>query len=300
MIRRVRVQNYRSLRSITVGLEPLTVLVGANASGKSNFFSAMQARCHGQMDAWGRAPRTPIGVVVEGDFGKSGWGAVDGPANLQSHYPTVQLLQLELGNLRSQVQVAELRRLDTVGDGLANLFQTLTRKERDQIARQYCALVPMFSDVDARPLSAGSHRVVFQDRWRNDIWYEPDQVSDGSILLLAYLLLPHQSPPPDLIAIEEPERGLHPYLMNELVKALRDLANGKFGKPVQVVLATHSAQLLDCVEAKEVRFFSRSKETGETRVEAAPIDSPDWRKIFTEYNDSLGGIWLSGGLGGVP
>ena len=64
--------------------------------------------------------------------------------------------------------------------------------------------------------------------------------------------------------------------------------------------AAREAQLLDAVEPKEVRFFSRTKDTGETKVEAAPIDSPDWKKIFTEYNDSLGGVWLAGGLGGVP
>ena len=89
--------------------------------------------------------------------------------------------------------------------------------------------------------------------------------------------------------------------MSELVQALRKLATGQLGpKPVQVLLATHSAELLEFVEPTEVRFFRRSKDTGETIVEHAPVDDPSWLTTLREYDDSLGDVWLSGGLGGVP
>lgn len=69
---------------------------------------------------------------------------------------------------------------------------------------------------------------------------------------------------------------------------------------MQVVLATHSAELLDYVEPHEVRFLTRDEADGSTRVEAVNLDSPDWRATFEEYKRSLGSAWLSGGLGGVP
>jgi DNA repair exonuclease SbcCD ATPase subunit len=40
-ITRVRLENYKSIRSCDVRLEPLTVLVGKNGSGKSNFLDAL-------------------------------------------------------------------------------------------------------------------------------------------------------------------------------------------------------------------------------------------------------------------
>ncbi len=40
MIRRLRIQGYKSLRSVEVPLEPLTVLIGLNAAGKSDFLDA--------------------------------------------------------------------------------------------------------------------------------------------------------------------------------------------------------------------------------------------------------------------
>ena len=42
MIKRVRIKNYRSLGDVDVELGPLTVLVGPNASGKSNFVDALK------------------------------------------------------------------------------------------------------------------------------------------------------------------------------------------------------------------------------------------------------------------
>ena len=41
MIRRVKVQGYKSLKDIEVELRPLTVIFGPNAAGKSNLFDAL-------------------------------------------------------------------------------------------------------------------------------------------------------------------------------------------------------------------------------------------------------------------
>lgn len=42
MLRRIKIQGYKSLVDLELNLEPLTVLVGPNASGKSNFLDALQ------------------------------------------------------------------------------------------------------------------------------------------------------------------------------------------------------------------------------------------------------------------
>ena len=40
-LRRVRIRNYKSIAFCDVTLEPLTILVGRNATGKSNFLDAL-------------------------------------------------------------------------------------------------------------------------------------------------------------------------------------------------------------------------------------------------------------------
>jgi len=41
MIRKIAIENFMSLRNIEIALEPLTVFVGTNASGKSAVFKAL-------------------------------------------------------------------------------------------------------------------------------------------------------------------------------------------------------------------------------------------------------------------
>jgi len=70
-----------------------------------------------------------------------------------------------------------------------------------------------------------------------------DNASDGTLRLLAYYTLLNQSELPPLIAIEEPERNLHPAALAEVANLLEELA-----MRTQVIVTTHSAQFLDAFE----------------------------------------------------
>jgi predicted ATPase len=177
----------------------------------------------------------------------------------------------------------------------------MTRQRQAAVAKELCRLVPMFSDVDLEPIADGQHRLRFQDRWNSELWFAPAQVSDGTMLVLAFIVLQYQKPPADILTIEEPERALHPYLLEELIQLLRKMTTGEISKkPVQVVLATHSAELLEYVHPEEVRFLTRSPEDGSVQVSEAPTNSTNWQQVYKEYRESLGSIWLSGSMGGVP
>jgi Predicted ATPases len=41
MIRRIRIDGYKSLRGVELALRPLTLIIGPNAGGKSNLFDAL-------------------------------------------------------------------------------------------------------------------------------------------------------------------------------------------------------------------------------------------------------------------
>lgn len=42
MIKSIHIQNFKSLRDVTVNLGPLTVLIGRSGTGKSNFVQAIR------------------------------------------------------------------------------------------------------------------------------------------------------------------------------------------------------------------------------------------------------------------
>ncbi len=212
-----------------------------------------------------------------------------------------QILHLEPGKLREPNQVRRADSLDRDGGNLANVFASLTRKQQASLSKALCELVPTFADVDIQPTATpGMHSLRFQDRWSAETWYSPAEVSDGTMLLTAFLTLQFQAQPVDVLAIEDPEHALHPYLLGQLVSVLRRLANGDLGeRPIQVILSTHSADLLEHLSPEEVRFVSRRPDTGEVVVRAIDASAPHWESAFDEYKRSLGDAWLSGGLGGV-
>jgi predicted ATPase len=294
MIRTAHIRLFRCLREIRLELSPLTILMGPNASGKSSILRALDpSKSLAIGDYWRH--QTSLEVSFEFTFehgapaylAKKDLRVLRDPGRPWRDY-SYQLLQLEVPAMRLPNIVQPERRLQHDGANLTNVVASLKRRQQLALAEQLCELVPVYDDVDVRPYETkrGQQRLLFQDRWAEDLWYTADDVSDGTMRLLAYLLVQHQGERPDLLAIEEPERGLHPYLLDSLLRVLRALSQGADGRPpIQVVMATHSPVLLDLARPDEVRFVTRSPRDGSAHVERP--DSADWERTFHRYREVL-------------
>ena len=71
--------------------------------------------------------------------------------------------------------------------------------------------------------------------------------SDGILRLIAYYTLLNEPELPPLIAIEEPERNLHPGALKDIAYVLEQIA-----KYSQVIITTHSSQLLGAFDAESL------------------------------------------------
>lgn len=95
-------------------------------------------------------------------------------------------------------------------------------------------------------------------------------MSDGTLRIMAYYVLLHQDNLPTLIGIEEPERNLHPGLLKEVAFVVKRLS-----QKTQVIITTHSSQLLDCFNLDEINsdvsvlLLSKIDEIG---TQAFPVD----------------------------
>ncbi len=95
-------------------------------------------------------------------------------------------------------------------------------------------------------------------------------MSDGTLRIMAYYVLLHQDQLPTLIGIEEPERNLHPGLLKEVASVVKRLS-----QKTQVIITTHSSQLLDCFNLDEINsdvsvlLLSKIDDVG---TQAFPVD----------------------------
>ncbi|MBI3606996.1 MAG: AAA family ATPase [Nitrospirae bacterium] len=115
-------------------------------------------------------------------------------------------------------------------------------------------------------------------------------LSDGTLRFLCLVTILLSPDPPPLICIDEPELGLHPSLLHLIADLLKNAA-----VRTQLVVATHSPQLVSCIDAKQVAVVE-SEQVATTIKRLA--DRPELEKWLKDF--SLGELWTMGELGGRP
>ncbi|MCW3054318.1 MAG: ATPase, partial [Chthonomonadales bacterium] len=93
-----------------------------------------------------------------------------------------------------------------------------------------------------------------------------------------------------LVAIEEPENGLHPHLSEHIVQILRNASEER-----QLLITTHNPEFLNCAEPEEVVLCDKTNGLTYMRKASDVAEIQAFRKHF-----SLGELWVQGTLGGTP
>lgn len=198
---------------------------------------------------------------------------------------------LSIDDARGQPEAGPQAKLSRTGDNLANVIQYLKEQHPDRLDRILDVLrrrVPRLESVLAEPMPDGRLLLQIKDA----PFDEPvlsRYASDGTLKMLAYLVLLHDPAPPQFIGIEEPENFLHPRLLPELSEECRAAS-----EHTQVFLTTHSPFLINSMRPKEVRVLYRD-ERGYTQV----VRVADIRGVseFVRAGASLGNLWLEGQFG---
>lgn len=115
------------------------------------------------------------------------------------------------------------------------------------------------------------------------------QCSDGLVLVLAFLAVLHLPEPPRVLLIEEPENGIHPARLKEIIRILKQLVSEQ--SHTQVLMTTHSPYVLHEFTPEEVTVCVREK-NGEVKTRRLSES-----KAVQEQMDffSLGEIWTMEG-----
>ncbi len=112
------------------------------------------------------------------------------------------------------------------------------------------------------------------------------QAAEGMLYILAYLALMHLAEPPRVLLIEEPENGIHPNRVRDIVRILRELVQRH--PATQIVMTSHSPYLVDAFQPEEVTWCHRDSSTNDVRMDR--LDTlPNVEQSLSVF--SLGEIW---------
>lgn len=198
---------------------------------------------------------------------------------------------LSAEHTRIQPEAGPAQRLSRTGDNLPNVIQYLSEEHPELLERLFETLrrrIPRLERVQADVMQDG--RLLLQIK---DAPFSAPILarfaSDGTLKMLAYLVLLYDPSPPPFIGIEEPENFLHPRLLYELAEECR-----RATERTQVLATTHSPFFIDALRPEEVRVLWRD-EAGHTQSKRA-ADIPGITE-FMEEGALLGDLWMEGMFG---
>lgn len=207
---------------------------------------------------------------------------------------------------------AEFRfRLGVDGFGLAKMLDDIVSDDPGRflsLMKQFCDFFPSYKGLRLKtenglrssiPLDDSGLRKFDGEGIGKAIYFETSEghelpasaVSDGCMLFLAILALVHSPMPPKLLLLDEPENGIYPKRLRQLIQVLRawqeELPSDK--RP-QIIMVTHSPYLLTSFEPHEVTYMGRDSHQ---KVFARSFAEMHDIKDFLSDDISLGEIWFN-------
>jgi len=178
------------------------------------------------------------------------------------------------------------------GENLCSVIHSLYEENRDFHDEINSGIKAAFPDFEKLSFvsAGGDGRIQLSIWWKSlDKPQSAANLSDGTLRFLYLLTILADPEPPSLIAIDEPEAGLHPRMLPIIAEYALEAS-----RRTQVVLATHSPEMLSAFGKRqtEVTVTVAEWEEGQTKLKTLEGDKLDyWLKEYT-----LGELFRSGEL----
>jgi predicted ATPase len=322
VIASVAFRNFKALRSTSLALTPFNLVIGPNGSGKTSLIEALiRLRTlsrlplqSGKEERMADAPEIEFRFTPPHDAISVRLGCVsdlvcDVLEVRPPGAPGWPALQAEVGRIRRfafnhEALGANSPRKDGAdlkadGANLAAVLALLREEAPEAFAALTTELLRILPEFRALELTARpDERVEFGLQLVEDGVVPAAELSQG---VLGVLVLAFDPTPPSVVCIEEPDRGIHPRLLREIRDLLYRLSYpesaGQTRPAVQVVATSHSPYFIDLFREHPDEVVVSQKHGRAARFERLS-DRPDLPELLRE--GSLGEMWFSGILGGVP
>lgn len=319
MLEHVHIQNYRSFVDASAKLSPFTLVIGANASGKTNFLRLFRDLNRGQSHGYSlddgshpddgmrlmphfTSPRTNTRILLkfENDVDR-----VCTEKTISTPLPwrtgSVEIFSLDPNIVAQPEHLIPNPFVEGNGAGTARVFDTLKSGDREDLAIKIEAVmkrfIPEIAKVSTTLIATGVRAIQIRETSFKDA--TPGRfLSAGTRILLALVTIVHQPSPPPVVLIDDIDHGLHPRLLGKLLEFLQDVTR-ELG--IQVIATTHNTNLVDHFLDNPEAVLLVEKENGASTI--TPLSE---RLAAIDYDKAdapdmpLGDLWFGGFVGGVP
>lgn len=202
-----------------------------------------------------------------------------------------RLLQLEPTALRKPDDFASDSEMSATGEHLPNTLERLGKTA--SVANQLAELIPGVVSVDVDSDDVRQQRTV-QVTMNGGQRYSASSLSDGTLRFLALSVLASDAQATGLICMEEPENGIHPLKIPDMLKLVRSLSDAEYvmadwddsSAIRQVIINTHSPLVVAELADDELLMAETLRQRGATFIHFKPL-TRTWRKVGEAPADSI-------------
>jgi energy-coupling factor transporter ATP-binding protein EcfA2 len=321
MLTRAKIERFKCLHDVSVELGPFNVLIGPNDSGKSSFLQALgelrrwlvggprrfnqTRKAKPSIREWSESSEIWFGMGenrLELRVAAEVWGE---PTHVNSE--RVAGLAAEGFTRISEPLIlvpTEIAGPAARGTGALNdVIATRGRGAAAHLARVALGDRKHYDAIQQglRDITKGRVReaIVGEDtgngyplsfRLYDDTVIPAADLSQGLLVFFAFLCIVHRDDAPAVLLVEEPENGVHPLRLHEIVHLLRTLTE----RGIQIIMTTHSPDLLNACKPEEVLVFRRPNPDSGTEIRRLPADFER-----RSMHSTMGEIWASSGEEGL-
>jgi predicted ATPase len=199
-----------------------------------------------------------------------------------------------LSRIRQHGNIHDNRYLrDDAGNLAAYLYMLQQTQERyyKRIVATIQQIAPFFRDFALVPSRLNQKQIALEWKERSsDMIFGAHQLSDGTLRMMALVTLLLQPEIPELIIIDEPELGLHPYAISVLASLLRSISSQR-----QIIISTQSVTLIDHFDIDNLIVADRKDDQSVFRR----LKEEEFKTWLDDYY-TLGQLWEKNVLGGRP
>lgn len=193
---------------------------------------------------------------------------------------------------RTSVQVNTELKEDA--ENLANVLHTLSQNQRGKykrISERYVSIMEGVTDV-LTPISSSSSRPVTDiEVVEEDVSYTLEEISSGSMEILALLTkLILSEDNTSLLVIEEPEIHLHPEAEREVFELMQEVSN----QAPQILIATHSDVFVNASEANQIIKVVRDLSTECKKIDQVDRELEDLGYSKSDFLQSNAVVFVEG------
>ena len=324
VIAAVSFRNFKVLRDTHLALRSFNLVIGPNGSGKTSLLQALlQLRSLSQLPPITGEAKTGKGdprISFQFNAPHQELSAElccvsdqvcdalrltsaesEGWPELQSRLRGIRAYLFDHLAMTTPSDRSDADELSSNGANVAAVLAGFQEKHPEvfaEIEQELVRIMPEFSAIEFTVSSEKSVDLALRLSDDSGV-VNAANLSQGTLYLLGVLTLAFHPTPPSMVCIEEIDRGIHPRMLREVRDLLYRLSypEDESRPVVQVIATTHSPYLLDLFRDHPEEVVISQKQGNAAQFECL-ADREDLAEILAE--GSLGDIWFSGILGGVP